>query len=401
MDPSAAGLAVEVGSRQNHAVHRELQLKIKVQGRHPWFYRKMIKRPGKPIPAGSAVRVSDRDGKFVGCGFYNGRTEKALRILDHRDVADPDALLLQRLNRAIDYRDKELRLPRQTNAYRLLHGEGDLFPGLVLDRLGTSIVAQVRSLCMQQRMEPIGEQLLQRFPGSKLLLTVDETARKLEGMAKAPPLDGQRELIREHGISYEIFPGMGHKTGFFADQRDHRLLVATVAKNRRVLDLCCNSGGFAMNAAKAGAKSVLAIDLDERAIDQVRANFKRNRLKGEALHGDAFEYLRACASGKFDLFILDPPRWAAHKSEVEQAGRRYRDLNELAFSAAKPGSLILTCSCSGPLSEDRFLSILRQAAARAGRDLRIRYLGGAAADHPVALECPETRYLKVLLLEVV
>ncbi|MHC5065303.1 MAG: class I SAM-dependent rRNA methyltransferase [Planctomycetota bacterium] len=254
---------------------------------------------------------------------------------------------------------------------------------------------------MQQRLEALGEFLLERYPGSRLVLTVDETARKLEAMQKAPPPEERSEVIREHGINYEVRPGLGHKTGFFADQRDHRLMIAGLAKSRRVLDLCCNSGGFALNAAKAGAKSVLAIDLDERSVDQVRANLKRNRLKGEVLHGDAFEYLRGCKTGKFDLLILDPPRWAAHKGEVEQASRRYRDLNQLAFAASEPGTLILSCSCSGPLSEDRFLSILRQAAARAGRNLRIRYLGGAAPDHPVALECPETRYLKVLLLEVV
>ncbi|MHC5065302.1 MAG: hypothetical protein ACYTG5_15145 [Planctomycetota bacterium] len=118
MDPCRESLAIEVESSQNHAVHAELHLKIKVQGRHPWFYRKMIKRPAKPIRAGSPVRVVDREGKFVGCGFYNGRTEKALRILDHAEVPDPEALLLERLKLAIDYRDKLLRLPRQANAYR-------------------------------------------------------------------------------------------------------------------------------------------------------------------------------------------------------------------------------------------------------------------------------------------
>ena len=129
-------------------MHPELKLKIKVQGRHPWFYRKMIRRPERPIAAGSAVRVFDRDARFVGCGFYNGRTEKALRILDHGEVPDPESLLRERLARAIDYREHELGLPKRSSAYRLVHSEGDLFPGLVLDRLGKTIVAQVRSLCM-------------------------------------------------------------------------------------------------------------------------------------------------------------------------------------------------------------------------------------------------------------
>jgi len=176
--------------------------------------------------------------------------------------------------------------------------------------------------------------------------------------------------------------------------------VRKLAKGRRVLDLCCHSGGFAMNALRGGARKVLAVDLDEVAVAQAKANSRRNKLPCHFEHGDAFEFLRASKPGTFDFLILDPPRWAANKDQADAALHRYRDLNALAFAKAQAGSLILTCSCSGPISEDRFLSILRQAATEAGRDLRIRFLGGAGPDHPVALECPETRYLKVVLLQV-
>ncbi|MGA0061140.1 MAG: hypothetical protein ACO3RU_16305, partial [Planctomycetota bacterium] len=164
----------------------EVALKIRVQGRHPWFYRKMVRRPARPIPAGSAVRVVDRERRFVGVGFYNNRTDLALRMLARADVGDPDGFLLQLLDEAIALRDDVLRLPDRTNGYRLVHGEGDGFPGLILDRLGNAIVAQVFSLCIQQRIEALGEHLLRRWPDARLVLTVDETARQREGMERVP-----------------------------------------------------------------------------------------------------------------------------------------------------------------------------------------------------------------------
>jgi 23S rRNA (cytosine1962-C5)-methyltransferase len=377
-----------------------VDLKVRVHGRHPWFYRKMVARPAAPLPAGSAVHVRDKTGAPVGTGFYNARTELALRLLTREAVDDVDAVLRARLDQAQALREDVLRLPAVTDAYRLVHSEGDGFPGLVLDRLGGAIVAQVFSLCMMQRIEPIGEHLLERAPGTRLVLTADPDAARREGFERPPPSAPREAEISEHGVRFVVRPGHGHKTGFFADQRDMRQLVRGLARGRSVLDLFCNSGGFALAAMRGGARRALAVDLDEEAVAQVRVNAQRNALRVDAAHGDAFDVLREVAAGAHDLIVLDPPKWARGRGEVEDALRRYADLNRLALEKTRPGAVLLTCSCSGAVSEARFLRVIEDAAAAAGRDARALGVFGAGPDHPVAIECPETRYLKAVLLHV-
>jgi 23S rRNA (cytosine1962-C5)-methyltransferase len=378
----------------------ELRLKIRVHGRHPWFYRKMIQRPDPPLPAGSAVTVRDREGSPVGTGFYNPRAELALRMFAGDAVADVPAHFVQALRTAVQLREDTLNLGKITDAYRLVHAEGDGFPGLVLDKLGDAFVAQVSSLGMLQQLEPLGEWLLERYRGSRLVLLQDKDWAEREGMEKLPRPAAVATRVREHGLFYEVQAGTGHKTGFFADQRDNRWLVRNLAKGRAVLDLCCNSGGFALNAAAGGAAKVVAADLDEAMVAQTRTNAGANRLQVTAVHGDAFELLRDAEAGAHDLVVLDPPKWVHHKDELEQGMQRYFDLNRTALDKVARGGIVVTCSCSGSVSEEQFLRMLRDAAAAARRDVRVLHLRGAGADHPVALECPETRYLKVAVLQV-
>ena len=390
--PSAAKLSA--------VPHPELRLKIRVQGRHPWFFRKMIEKPARPLKAGTAVRVVDRSGRFVGTGFYNSRTGLALRMLDRAEVDDPQRFLEQRLEAAIALRERVLELPEVTNGYRLVHSEGDGFPGLVLDRLGDTVVAQVFSLCMQQHLEGLGERLQRHYPRVRLALTVDAEAAKLEGITRVPPPAARETEVVEHGMHFMVRPGHGHKTGFFADQRDHRNRLRGLASRKRVLDLFCNSGGFAAAAGLGGAREVVAVDLDEEAVEMATDTVRRNEVRARCEHGDAFDVLRGTRPGTFDAIVLDPPKWAAGKGEVDAALQRYLDLNRLGFAALQKGGLLLTCSCSGAVSEERFLATLRDAAAQAGRDARLLHIGGAGPDHPVALECPQTRYLKAALLEI-
>ncbi len=378
----------------------EVTLAVRVRGRHPWFFRKMIRKPTRPLPAGGPVRVVDRDGQFVGVGFYNPRTELALRILTHEDVEDPAAWLGTCLAGAIALREDVLGLPRHTDAYRLVHAEGDGIPGLVLDRLGDALVAQVWNRGAMLQIEALGERLRARFPKSRLVLTADKEASKREGFDMPPPVRPVTSVIHEHGLRYEIQPGHGHKTGFFADQRDNRLLLRGLARGRTVLDLCCHAGGFAANAARGGARKVVAVDLDEAAVEATQATAARNGLRVEARHEDAFETLRATTPGAYDLVILDPPKWVDGKGGLERGLPRYADFNRLAFTTLQRGALLVTCSCSGAVSPERFEAVVRQAAADAGRDASILHRLGAGPDHPVSLECPETGYLKVLVLQV-
>ena len=378
----------------------ELRLKIRVHGRHPWFYRKMIQKPEKPLPAGTPAKVRDREGNLVGTGFYNPRAELALRMFHDGAITDVPSHFLEALRTAVALREDLLALPKVTDAYRIVHAEADGFPGLVLDKLGTAFVAQVASLGMLNQLEPLGEWLLQKYPGSKLVLLQDKDWAEREGLEKLPRPPAVRTTVREHGLTYAVEAGTGHKTGFFADQRDNRWLVRQLSKGRSVLDLCCNSGGFAMNAVLGGAAKVTAADLDEAMVAQTQHNASANKLRLQAIHGDAFDLLRDAEPGAHDLIVLDPPKWVHHKEELEEGLQRYADLNRLGFQKVDRGGLVVTCSCSGSVSEDSFLRMLRDAAAAARRDARVLYVRGAGADHPVAIECPETRYLKVAVLQV-
>jgi 23S rRNA (cytosine1962-C5)-methyltransferase len=388
------------GSSSSKGALPELRLKVLVTGRHPWFYRKMIHKPEAPPPAGSACLVRDREGRIVGTGFYNPRAELSLRMFADEAVADVGAHFANALHAAAALREDTLALGRITDAYRLVHAEADGFPGLVIDKLGSAFVAQVSSLGMLRQLEGVGEWLLRRYPRGKLLLLQDKDWTEREGMEKLPRAVPVETTVREHGLTYAVQAGTGHKTGFFADQRDNRWLVRQLAKGRAVLDLCCNSGGFALNAAAGGAAKVLAADLDEVMVEQATHNGKANNLRIATVHGDAFDLLREAQQGAHDLIVLDPPKWVHHKDELERGLSRYADLNRLGISKVDRGGLVVTCSCSGSVSEEQFIRMLRDAAAQARRDVRVLMLRGAGADHPVALECPETRYLKVAVLQV-
>jgi 23S rRNA (cytosine1962-C5)-methyltransferase len=378
----------------------DLRLKIRVHGRHPWFYRKMIQKPEQPLPAGTPAVVKDKDGKLVGTGFYNPRAELALRMFADEPVADVRGHFLAAMQAAVALREEALQLPRHTDAYRLVHAEADGFPGLVLDKLGAAFVAQVSSLGMLQQLEALGEWLLRKYPGSRLALLQDKDWAEREGMDKLPRPAAIHVPVREHGLTYAVQAGAGHKTGFFADQRDNRWAVRNLSRGRSVLDLCCNSGGFALNAVAGGAAKVVAADLDEAMVAQTQHNAAANRLQLTAVHGDAFDLLRDAQLGAHDLVILDPPKWVHHREELETGLQRYFDLNRLGFEKVARGGIVVTCSCSGSVSEEQFLRMLRDAAAAAGRDARVLLLRGAGADHPIALECMETRYLKVAFLQV-
>jgi len=289
-----------------------------------------------------------------------------------------------------------------TDAYRLCHAEGDGLTGLVVDRFGSVVVAQLFSRGWFVQLEALRKTLTTLVPGASVHVVADDKAASYEGFVLPPQQNPAPVVVTENGAKFRVNFATGHKTGFFCDQRDSRLAVAGIASGRNVLDLCCYTGGFAIHAARAGAKQVTAVDLDEDVLETARRNARLNAVTVAFEHRDAFDFLRALPTpSPHDLVILDPSKLARNKLELAKARRSYYDLNVLALGAVARGGVLVTCSCSGLVSEPEFLEILREASRAAGRELRTFRVAGAGADHPVSSLYPEGRYLKVVSAVVV
>jgi 23S rRNA (cytosine1962-C5)-methyltransferase len=339
----------------------------------------MVVKPEAFVAPGSIVDVVDRQGAALGCAFYNPRSEIALRMLGNAE----EDLVARRLAAALEFR---ARLGIQADAYRVCHAEGDGLPGLVIDRYADVYSVQVFSLGMVKHLDAVRKALPRTF------VQADERSARLEGMsipAEPPP---QGVVIREHGVQFRVDFARGHKTGFFCDQRENRRDVAALCAGKEVLDLCCYTGGFAVSAAKAGAKRVVAVDLDEEALETARQNARLNKVKVDFLHADTFNYLRQ-SKDRFDVVILDPPKMARDREDLAKGRRAYYDMNRFAARAVRPGGVFVTCSCTGLVQEHEFVEIVHLASERELRTFRI---SGAGPDHPVSSLYPEGRYLKVI-----
>ncbi|HET6204977.1 MAG TPA: class I SAM-dependent rRNA methyltransferase [Planctomycetota bacterium] len=381
---------------------RQVRLKTDKFGVRPWVFRKMVARPDG-VEDGDIVEVLDRSGRFVGTGFYNGRSTVALRFLDRgarREI--DDAYFRKALRDAIYLRRSVLDLERVTDAYRVVHSEGDGLSGLIVDRYADVLVIEPTSIGFWRLAPRISALLREAFPGTETIVRVDERVAGLEGFDAGPPPPSRLTTIRESGLSFRVDAGAGHKTGFFLDQRDHRARFAGYCRGKTVLDGCCYTGGFGIHArARGGAGRVLAVDLDEKALDLARENAAANGAAVEFVHADLFDFLRQAAAGpKFDAAVLDPPKLASDRDGLPRALAFLRDLNALAIRVLKNNGLLLTCCCTGLVSPSTFLGTLRKAAAIAGSEIRFHEVGGASPDHPVAPNFPESRYLTAVYASV-
>lgn len=376
---------------------------------HPLVWKNRIdpRSVTRGVGPGDVVRVIGEDGAPVGRATYHPRVTIALRMLTFDpDEAIDEAFFVRRLTRALALRRDVLRVEQVTDAYRLVHAEADGLSGLVVDVLGDVVVCEVFSLGMS-RLEPLFRAALaQLLPGKRVVVQQNERAASIEGYRVAPRKDDPAEVeIQEHGVRYKVDLREGHKTGFFCDQRDNRAYLATLCRGRAVYDLHTYNGGFAFNAAMRGeARSVTGVDLDEKAVAVAVRNAKLNQVQHQVkfAQADAFAYLRDLlrTNTRPEVLILDPPKLARDKNELEEGLRIYHDLNRLALEAIADDGILLTCSCSGVVSEDDLLDVLRRTAAKTRREVTILRLAGAAPDHPVALHIPESRYLKAVFARV-
>lgn len=364
----------------------------------------MVEKPATRVPPGSVVDVVDRGGGFAGRGFYNGHSRIALRLLTAKpDEAIDAAFFERRIGYAVQLRRKVFQLDAVTDAYRLVHSEGDDLSGLVVDRFGSTIVIEFFSAGMYKQREAIEAALLKEYPGSSFYWFAEEHVQKQESFDCRTPEPPAPFTITEHGLRFRVAPGSKHKTGFFCDQRDNRKLFASLCGGKRVLDLCCNTGGFAVYAKALGnAEEVTGIDLDEQAIALAQKNANLNQVRIKFTQADIFAWLRdILPSGqRFDVVMLDPAKQTRDRDDIPTALKKYLDMNKLAMLSVAPGGTFVTCSCTGLISEETFLDTVRRAAWQTGRQVQIVHLSGAGPDHPFLAHAAEGRYLKAVWCRV-
>jgi 23S rRNA (cytosine1962-C5)-methyltransferase len=386
------------------AVLPVIQLKIDRRSNHPWIFQKMIERPDRRPPAGTVVDIRDRSGNWCGRGFYNGHSRISLRVLtaDPAETIDAD-FFARKLDSAIALRQSLLQLDRVTDAYRLVHSEADGLSGLVIDRFGGTIVVEFFSAGMFKQRDLIRSLLEERFPGSQYYWFAEEHVQKQESFDCRPPEPPPPGVITEHGLKFRVAPGSKHKTGFFLDQRDNRKRFAEFCAGRRMLDICCNSGGFAVYAKAQGqAGETIGVDLDEQALATAKQNAQLNKASIRFVQADLFTWLRDIIPNgeKFGAVVLDPAKLTRDRESLDLALRKYQDMNRLALQVVEPGGVFLTCSCTGLVSETDFLEMLRRAAFHASRTVQIFQIAGAGPDHPFLAHVAEGRYLKAVYCRV-
>jgi 23S rRNA (cytosine1962-C5)-methyltransferase len=380
-----------------------VRLRTERKNWHPWIFQKMVDRPPR-IPPGSVVDVVDRTGNFVGRGFYNGHSRIALRIL----TADPteaidEEFFRRSISRAVALRRDWLQLDKITNAYRLIHSEGDGLSGLVVDRFGETIVIEFFSAGMFKFREVIRTIFAELFPNSQFYWFAEEHVAKQESFDCYPQPLPTPNVISENGVKFRVAPGSKHKTGFFVDQRDNRQFVAQLAQGKSLLDLCCNTGGFAVSAKVLGATEVQGVDLDEQAIELAKQNARLNGVEIKFTQADIFAWLRDILplGRRWDMVVLDPAKMTRDRESLPLALKKYLDMNRLSLQAVKAGGIFVTCSCTGLVSEEMFLDVVRRAAWQANRPVQILKISGAGGDHPYLAHAEESRYLKCVVCRVI
>jgi 23S rRNA (cytosine1962-C5)-methyltransferase len=352
---------------------------------------------------GDMVAVYDRNDAPYGVALYNPRSLIALRLLT-RGVGkfDADAFFAARIGDAVDFRRNVLGLETATDAYRLVHDNGDGLPGLVVDRYGDCIVLEFYSLGMFKAAARIEKALKVHYPAARFFHRASPHTQSMEGFDLKPNL-GTGTRVKENGVTFLIDPSSGYKTGFFTDQRDNRMAITQFTRGKKVLDVCSYTGGFGLYAKKlGGAEEVTAVELDPEAGELMKKNANANNVRIDSVTADAFPYLRQAGQNarRYGLMILDPYKLIANQEGWALGRQKYIDLNRLGISLMEPGGILVTCSCSGMLPWDEFLQFVRTAAGSAGRRVQIFRKSGAGADHPFAADHPEGEYLKVLWCRV-
>ncbi len=377
--------------------------------RHPWVFSGAVERlEGSPV-SGDTIQVCDAQSGFLAWAAYNPQSQISARVWSWQADEKIDADFFHRKITIALAARKDLKLAQYSNGMRLIHGESDGLPGLIVDQYADVLVLQLGSAGVDRWRDTFADIFQELCQPLCIYERSDSDGRELEGL----PI--RNEILRgtlpaelsvtENDIRIAVDIAKGQKTGFYLDQRDNRALIGELAEGRDVLNCFCYTGGFSLYALRGGAKSVLSIDSSAAALHLAQRNVELNGLdatRAEWQDKDVFEALRKLRdqNRKFDLIILDPPKFAPTAAFAEKAARAYKDINLLGFKLLRPGGILATFSCSGGISDDLFQKIIAGAALDAGVDAQIVHKVHASADHPVLLSFPEGAYLKGLVLRV-
>ena len=378
---------------------------------HPWIFSGAIHHTDNGIEEGEVVRVVNEKGDFIAVGHYQ-QGSIAVRVLTFNDVEIDEQFWTSRLQSALQMRiDIGLAESTNTNAYRLVHGEGDLLPGLIIDIYDDTAVMQAHSIGMHLARRAIATSLAKVMKGriANIYYKSETTLPFME------PENGfllgktDNNIAMENGMKFYVDWLRGQKTGFFVDQRENRALLEKFSKGKRVLNMFCYTGGFSFYAMRGGAQLVHSVDSSAKAIELTRRNVELNYPndhRHEAFCEDAFKFLEGIGSQNspsgsgYDLIILDPPAFAKHRGALHNALKGYTRLNQKAFEKIEPGGILFTFSCSQVVTKDHFRNAVFTAAALAKRKVRILHQLHQPADHPINIYHPEGEYLKGLVLYV-
>ena len=376
----------------------------RIRNGHLWVFSNEIDKIEEGIANGDLVSLLDSKSTLIGTGFYNKNSLIAVRILNTGKIDDLKEDFRKKLLNAFKLR-KELY--PSGNSFRLSFSESDYLPGLIIDKYNNTYVLQVYSFGMEKNISLIADILKEEFNAENIFSKNVDYFRTLEGLPTGDKVylgEIKNELISDSAINYLINFEKGHKTGFYFDQRDNRFFIERLVNGKTVLDAFCNSGGFGLHAAKAGASKVTFVDSSAREIESAKENFKLNNFTAETefIEEDVFNYLeKSAASGvKFDIVMIDPPAFAKSRKNIPTAKKGYERLNKLALQCVSNGGYLVTSSCSYHITRDDFISAVNNASAKAGKSVQLIYFNSASMDHPKLPSMPETSYLKIGVFRV-
>ena len=370
---------------------------------HLWIYSNEIDTKKYPLTGyipGQVINVETSEGRWVGNGYVNPHSLIAVRLVS-RDREKPftDKLLATRLSVAAAHRDRMFERP----FYRLVYGESDFLPGLVIDRFGDNFVVQINTTGMESKKDAIIESLQSLFGAKAIVLKCDMPLRKMENLELYSEVIGtlpDEVIIEEHGAKFSVDLNDGQKTGWFYDQRDNRAALLPLVKDKTVIDVCSYVGAWGIGAATAGAKQVICVDASASALEQVAVNAKLNNVEDKVIsaHGDAFDILKSLRTDNMhsDIVILDPPAFVKRKKDLRNGTEAYTRLMRRGLQLVNNDGILVTCSCSFHMPRDLFVQRLNQSGRDVQRGLQIFREGRQGRDHPIHPAMPETEYLKVL-----